>query len=66
MSKLLKRVKAGAWIALAGFISTLLVLVVENIERFQLSEQGRVVVIILATAVVSQITKAINNWTANK
>ena len=60
MEELLKRIKGGLWVALAGFIITVIGLVLENISVLNLGETEKVVVMILGTALISQITKYLN------
>lgn len=61
MKKLPKRVRAGMWIAFAGFVSTVCTLFLAEIDSFaSLSGETKTVVYILLTAVVSQVTKHLN------
>ena len=60
-TQLSKRTKGCLWITLAGIISTILLLVVENIGMFQLTDNWKLIVVILGTAIVSQITKWLNS-----
>ena len=61
LGKIPVRIRAGAWIAFATFVATVLSLVIENIASFGLSEITQAIMVILLTATVSQITKALNS-----
>lgn len=61
LRKIPVRIRSGAWIAFASFVATVLLLVIENIASFGLSEVTQAVIVILLTAIVSQITKALNS-----
>ena len=60
MEQLIKRFKSGAWIGFAGIVSTVFLLVIENISRFDLSESQRAITVIVLTSIVAQITKWLN------
>ncbi len=60
MNYIEKRIKSWGWVGLAGVISTVLLLVIENISRFNLSETTQAITLIVLTATVSQITKYLN------
>lgn len=60
MREFYKRIKSGLWIALAGFISTILTLALQNIDAFKLDPTMQAIVVILLTAITSQITKYLN------
>ena len=60
MQEFYKRIKSGLWVALAGFIATLLTLIAQNIDAFKLDPTTQAIVIIFLTAVTSQITKYLN------
>lgn len=56
----LKRFKSGIWIAIAGVVGTALTILLESIDRFELGELPKMIAVIILTALISQITKAIN------
>lgn len=58
--QLQKRFSSGLWVAFGGFITLVITLTLENIEAFNLTEAEKAVVLILGTAVVTQITKYLN------
>jgi hypothetical protein len=60
MEELVKRIKSGAWVALGGFVVTVISLALENIGVFELTQQEQAIVVILGTAIVTQITKYLN------
>lgn len=60
METLIKRIKGGAWIAFAGFVATLFGLVIENVDALELSVRQEALLVILLTAIISQITKYLN------
>ena len=66
MNYLRRRLKSGAWIGLAGLVSTVFLLVIENISSFELSEATQAVIVIILTAAVSQITKYLNTEKADR
>lgn len=59
--ELTTRFKAGLWICLAGAVASVLNLVIENVAMFKLSEFGQAILIIVLTAIISQITKYVNS-----
>jgi hypothetical protein len=60
MEQLLKRIKSAGWIALAGFIATIIGLTLEHIDALNLGQTEKTIALIIGTAVVSQITKYLN------
>ena len=60
------RLKSGTWVAFAGLVSTVLLLVIENISSFDLSDSTRAIVVIVLTATTSQITKWLNTKPADR
>ena len=60
MEQLFKRIKGGLWVAFAGFISTALTLVLQNLDVLNLSPGMEALVVIVGTAAISQITKYLN------
>ena len=60
MKQLYKRIRGGAWIAFAGFFVTVVGLALENLDVFQLTETQGTIVLIIGTALISQITKYLN------
>jgi hypothetical protein len=67
MNELYLRIKSGAWVAGAlTFVLVVLELVVENADRFELSDFWKGAVIVLSTATMTQITKYLNNRISKK
>lgn len=60
MEYLIKRIKSAGWIALAGFIATIIQISIENIDAFQLTDSQQAIALIVGTAIISQITKYLN------
>ncbi len=60
MDYLKTRIKSGFWIALAGFITVLLGLVIQNIGKFEIPAPYDTITMIFCTAIISQLTKWLN------
>jgi uncharacterized membrane protein len=60
METLIRRIKGGAWVALAGAIVTIITLVVENLDALALTDVQQTWALIIGTAIVSSITKQLN------
>jgi hypothetical protein len=56
-----KRIKGGLWVSLAGTLAIVLSLVIENVAMFELSDNMKLIVVLVATAIISQITHYLNN-----
>lgn len=58
--EILKRFKSGGWIAIAGGISFVLSEIIANIDYLSISPEWKSVLILVGTAIISQITKLLN------
>ncbi len=57
MEQLFKRIKGGLWVAFAGFLSTAITLVLQNLDVLNLSPGAEALVVVVGTAAISQLTK---------
>jgi len=60
MENLIRRVKSGSWVALGGTITVTIGMFLEHIEVFELSDKQEIIALIIGTAIVTQITKVLN------
>jgi len=60
MNYIVSRLKSAGWVGFAGVFSTVLLLVIENISAFDISDQSKAITVIVLTAIVSQITYYLN------
>jgi hypothetical protein len=60
MEELFKRIKGGLWVAFAGFMATAITLLLQNLDVLNLTPGAEAIIVILGTAIVSQITKFLN------
>ncbi|MBT6053329.1 MAG: hypothetical protein HOG49_41580 [Candidatus Scalindua sp.] len=60
METLVKRIKGAAWVSAAGFIVVVIGLVLENLDALELTGVQQTWMMIVGTAIVSQITKYLN------
>lgn len=60
MDYLKTRIKSGFWVAAMGFLAVLIGLVIQNIGQFEIPAPWDTVLLIILTAILSQISKWIN------
>jgi ABC-type microcin C transport system permease subunit YejB len=60
MQELKTRFTSGLWIAGAAFTVSVLINVINNVDQLKVDEAWKSVIVVVGTAVVSQITKYLN------